>query len=228
MRLTALKPVPRTYLWQDAAAALRQAMVTGDLKPGDRVSEARIARQLGVSRAPVRDAIQVLVKEGLLAQRNGATEVVGCSDQDLEQLYDARQRIEYWAIELAAGGMTAAAEAELREAVAAMKRAAMSEHVGEFVATDLMFHRALCRATGHRWLTVLWETLGPTLAAAAVLSDLTWGRHAAVADLHEALLERVLRGETEVAQAMLHKQMRGNARDLIRLRRQRQARASAN
>ncbi len=82
MRLTALKPVPRTYLWQDAAAALRQAMVTGDLKPGDRVSEARIARQLGVSRAPVRDAIQVLVKEGLLAQRNGATEVVGCSDQD--------------------------------------------------------------------------------------------------------------------------------------------------
>lgn len=61
------EPGPAT-LWQGAADAVRRAIVSGELPDGVRVSEASLAETLGVSRAPVRDAIRVLLREGLLRQ----------------------------------------------------------------------------------------------------------------------------------------------------------------
>src|SRR5438093_2178733 len=102
-----------TSLWPGAADAVRRAIVAGELRDGDRVSEASLAESLGVSRAPVRDAIRVLVREGLLQQGAWATTVVGCAPHDVEQLFDLRAYLETYAIRLAAAGLAAAAEAEL-------------------------------------------------------------------------------------------------------------------
>src|SRR5262245_46447974 len=80
--------------WHDAADAVRRAIVTGELEHGARVSEASLAESLGISRAPVRDAIRVLVQEGLLLQGRWATTVVGCDAADIEQLFDLRAHLE--------------------------------------------------------------------------------------------------------------------------------------
>jgi DNA-binding GntR family transcriptional regulator len=61
-------PAGAATLWQGAAEAVRRAIVSGELQDGVRVSEASLAETLGVSRAPVRDAIRVLLREGLLQQ----------------------------------------------------------------------------------------------------------------------------------------------------------------
>src|SRR5207244_651163 len=96
--LPGMKALNRNFLWQDAAAAIRGAIVAGELKADERTSEAQLAEQLGVSRAPIRDAVHVLTYEGLLEQRNGATHVVGYSDDDIRRLYRLRACLAGFAI----------------------------------------------------------------------------------------------------------------------------------
>src|SRR5688500_7060030 len=151
-----------TTLWQGAADAVRRAIVTGELRNGERVSEASLAETLGISRAPVRDAIRLLVREGLLQQGAWATTVVGCSVDDIRRLFELRAHLEAHAIKLAAAaGIGAAAEEELRRAADQMLAAAGRDDTNAYTGADLAFHRALVRAAGDRWLVSAWENLAP-------------------------------------------------------------------
>ena len=74
---------------------LRQMIIEGQLVPGEQLGEARIAELLGVSRAPVREALQQLVQEKLLvAARNKGVSVVNFTATDIWEIYDARYAIE--------------------------------------------------------------------------------------------------------------------------------------
>ena len=125
-----LKSITRTYLWQDAAAAIRGAIVAGELTAGERISEAQLAEQLGVSRAPIRDAMHVLAYEGLIEPRNGATYVVGYADEDIHRLYRLRGSLEAFAVRETLGRLPAEALADLGAQVRAMRRAAAESDAG--------------------------------------------------------------------------------------------------
>jgi GntR family transcriptional regulator, gluconate operon transcriptional repressor len=209
-------PSRPTPLWQDAADAVRRAIVTGEYKDGERVSEASLAETLGVSRAPVRDAIRVLVREGLLQQGGWATTVVGCSRRDIEQLFDLRAYLEAYAIRLAAGRLDASAEAELRVAADRMTAAAAEGDTGTYTGADLAFHRALVRAARHRWLLTSWEHMAPVIAATLPLGASPSRRPLAeVAAGHQAVLGFVLEGDALSAEATLRRHIRGAAAHLI-------------
>jgi GntR family transcriptional regulator of gluconate operon len=209
-------PSRPTTLWQDAADAVRRAIVTGEYKDGERVSEASLAETLGVSRAPVRDAIRVLVREGLLQQGGWATTVVGCSPRDIEQLFDLRAYLEAYAIRLAAGRLDAGAESELRVAADRMTAAAAEGDTGTYTGADLAFHRALVRAARHRWLLTSWEHMAPVIAATLPLGASPSRRPLAeVAAGHQAVLGFVLEGDALSAEATLRRHIRGAAAHLI-------------
>jgi GntR family transcriptional regulator of gluconate operon len=195
---------------------VRRAIVTGEYKDGERVSEASLAESLGVSRAPVRDAIRVLVREGLLQQGGWATTVVGCSRRDVEQLFDLRAYLEAYAIRLAAGRLDAEAEAELRAAADRMTAAAAQGDTGTYTGADLAFHRALVRAARHRWLLTSWEHMAPVIAATLPLGASPSRRPPAeVAAGHQAVLSYVLEGDALSAEATLRRHIRGAAAHLI-------------
>lgn len=209
-----LGTIARSYLWRDAAAALRRAIVSGELRQGERVSEAQLALEFGVSRMPVRDAIRVLVQEGLLSQEGTSTTVVGCSQAELGRLYDFRLVLERYALRLAIGRVAAAAEAELRAAVEAMRDAAAAPDPAAFGAADLAFHRALVAAAEDRWLLAAWERLAPTIEAAVAVADRHDGDWPKLAASHAALLAMVLRGDEDAAAADLERQLRGGGDQL--------------
>ncbi|MDU5949027.1 MAG: GntR family transcriptional regulator, partial [Paenibacillus macerans] len=84
-------------LGESIAAELRLQMVSGAIKPGEILSENRIAADFGTSRSPVREALKTLSGEGLITlQRMGAV-VRGLNLQDIEELYDVRYLIESFA-----------------------------------------------------------------------------------------------------------------------------------
>src|SRR5262249_25046817 len=99
-------PVQRA-LRNDVYDALRQAVVSGALSPGQRVNEAEIARQMQISRAPIREAIRQLEQEGLLESvtRRG-TFVVALSRDDIEEVYTLRADLEARAIRRAIGRLS--------------------------------------------------------------------------------------------------------------------------
>ena len=204
-------------LWQGAADAVRRAIVSGELRDGVRVSEASLAETLGVSRAPVRDAIRVLVREGLLQQGAWATTVVGCSADDVRRLFDLRAYLEAYAIKLAAAGIDEAAREELRAAADQMVAAASRDDTSAYTGADLAFHRALVRAARERWLLSAWENMAPVIAATLDLGAHPSSRSPQeIAAGHRDILQFLLEGDPLSAEATLRRHLRGAVDHLLR------------
>lgn len=128
---------------------LRRLIVSGALKPGQRLNEADVAEQLGVSRSPVREALQRLVAERLLiAERNKSVMVKQFTDDDINEIYDARIAIESHAAVtvIAAGPQRVAETVELLEGALQDLRTALDtgDRV-EIAEADLAFHQQLVR-----------------------------------------------------------------------------------
>jgi DNA-binding GntR family transcriptional regulator len=101
--LETLRSLPeRRSLGQHAYEKLKQAIVKGDLAPGSRVVESRVATVLGISRTPVREATHKLEREGLLRQGpSGGVFVVGLMRADIEETFGIRSVLESYAARLA-------------------------------------------------------------------------------------------------------------------------------
>ena len=106
MGLSALKTLEWKSTPDRISEDLRQMIIEGQLLPGEQLGEARIAELLGVSRAPVREALQQLVQQKLLvATRNKGVSVVSFTATDIWEIYDARYAIEsHAAVRILDGG----------------------------------------------------------------------------------------------------------------------------
>ncbi|WP_218929551.1 GntR family transcriptional regulator [Streptomyces sp. Rer75] len=150
---------------------LRQAIATGELKPGDRLVERDISARSGVSRGPVREAIMVLEQEGLVVSHpyRGAS-VVGVSQREVrEVLVPIRLTIERVAFADAARNGSSELLDRLERLVDEMSEAAASgsgSGAAERLADlDLAFHEAVIEATGHTQTLQIWRIIQPRVLA---------------------------------------------------------------
>ncbi|GAA1606696.1 MULTISPECIES: GntR family transcriptional regulator [Kribbella] len=190
-----------TLISERAYELLRQAIVDGELGPNERVVESEIARQLGVSQAPVREAVKQLAREGLLVHipRRGNF-VVEISQQDVEYARQVREPLERLAAELAAGRIGEQDLSELDELVDQLHKAAKSGDVSMFRDVDIAFHTRVIQLAGNPFLTRMWEVLEPNLRALRAISDpLFEGDWDAMANEHGRLVQ--LLRETDPAEA---------------------------
>ena len=130
-------------------------------RPGERLVESSIAETLGVSRAPVRETLAALEREGLVVQvpRRGYF-VVDLTDQDIEEIYSLRLLLEKEALRRAMDRVSEADLAEMQRLVNGLAKAARELSDPEtVVALDLEFHQYLCRAADHSRLCVAWNSL---------------------------------------------------------------------
>jgi DNA-binding GntR family transcriptional regulator len=113
--MSALKPIAITSLAEEAFSKLVQSITSGEFEPGQKLSEAELARRLGISRGPLREALGRL--EGRLVMRTPrlGVSVIDLDRQDLEQLFVVREALEGMAARLAAERMTASELAHLRD-----------------------------------------------------------------------------------------------------------------
>lgn len=124
---------------------LHEQIVTLQLKPGDRISEAEIAAQFGVSRQPVRDAFSRLANLDLLLIRpQRATEVRRFSLRQIEKARFIRAAIEKEVLYRAAAHCDSAGEAQLKEALAQQAASVDAKDVERFGKLDYAFHKVLC------------------------------------------------------------------------------------
>jgi DNA-binding GntR family transcriptional regulator len=163
--------------------ALRRAIVTGALQPGQRVNEAEVARRMHISRAPVREAVRLLEQTGLLvAQPRRGTVVVRLSEADVEESYTLRADLETRAIRRAASRLTDAELAELDVQLGAMQAASAVKDFTALLDADIAFHRVIVRGAGWPQLLRMWESLHPrTLTTYTLRTLVDWP-----ADVHAA------------------------------------------
>jgi DNA-binding GntR family transcriptional regulator len=147
MSITDFEPVNQQSTAEMIAERLRAAIMRGALAPGSQLGEADLAASFGVSRGPVREAMQRLVQEGLLFSiRNRGIFVIELAIEDVVDIYRARTALEGGALELILDGRREIAYAALQPSVDAMRdRAAAGDAPGVSDA-DQEFHEALVGA----------------------------------------------------------------------------------
>ncbi|MBE7383546.1 MAG: GntR family transcriptional regulator [Leptolyngbya sp. SIO1E4] len=160
-----MKPNPlprREALHEQTYQALRIHILSGELAAGDRLVETHLAKQLGVSRTPVREAIRQLQREGLVAaDPGGGIRVITVSTQDAVHLYNCRIALEKAAIQAActhaSDEMLQQLELTITQAERAVQRQTSTLNTFEMLNLDYQFHRHIAESAGNPWLTDLLD-----------------------------------------------------------------------
>lgn len=193
------EPRPFEPVHQESTAALiarqlRDAIMHGRLEPGAQLSEAELSAQFGVSRGPLREAMQRLVQEGLLrSERNRGLFVIVLAEDDVRDVYAARSAIERAAAVMILRKADPDALAELRAACEAMTEAAKKKDMDGLSDADLQFHEVLVSQSGSPRLNRMHQTLiVETRMCMTALEDkyrvpvVLAAEHAAIVDAIEA------------------------------------------
>src|SRR6266496_2750625 len=142
------------------AEVLRNLILRGDLNPGDRVVESRVAKQLGVGQPTVREALVALEHQGLVVRKTNQGCIVTLLTRDeISQILKIRGELEVLAVELSAENATDDDIRELLDVTREMKAAAAAKDVQEFFLHDFRFHDRLWRASGNTFLPRLLSQL---------------------------------------------------------------------
>ncbi|MCJ7825723.1 MAG: GntR family transcriptional regulator [Anaerolineales bacterium] len=197
--------LPRVVLSDRVKEYIIEAVLNGELKPGDRIVESSMARQLGVSQAPVREAIRDLVLLGFLETRPyKGTSVRSFTPDELWETYTVRAALESLAARLAATHLTEDDVAVLQNILDEMMKAARQQDRDTLVKLDNKFHETILRISRNKTLHQLWKAL-----QFGTWSIVTYRKSsydpAYLAARHEELLEALKTRDPEKAmRAMQH------------------------
>ncbi|HWF73664.1 MAG TPA: GntR family transcriptional regulator [Solirubrobacteraceae bacterium] len=148
-----LLPRPAASLTESIAGLLRERILAGQFRPGEKLVEAEIARQLEISRGPVREALAQLRAEGLVIERpRRGSFVAELTLDDVREIYELRAALESRAARLLIEREDRGAFAELEAIVEAMTAATRIDDREAFAELDGRFHAELCRLSGNRRL----------------------------------------------------------------------------
>ena len=152
--------LPRVVLSDRVKEYIVEAVLNGELKPGDRIVESSMARELGVSQAPVREAIRDLVLLGFLeSEPYKGTSVRSFTYEELWETYTVRAALESLAARLAATHLTDADANRLQGILDEMMEAAHQQDRDRLVQLDNRFHETILRISRNKTLHQLWKSL---------------------------------------------------------------------
>ncbi len=176
---------------------LARAICDGRLAPGQRLVEAALARQLGISRAPVREAARRLEQRGLLvAHPRRGFFVRDFSLEEIDDLYGLRIALERYAGELACQRATVADLERLENQLKLLFRLAEEGAVAAQVEADLRFHLLFCEASGNRKLLKLFTDIAGEIRMIIVLIGQLYEDPHRIAETHRPLIEALKMRDT--------------------------------
>jgi DNA-binding GntR family transcriptional regulator len=156
---------------------LREAILSGQYMPGDRLNEARLAHEFNISRIPIREALIQLQESGLVMNHEGRGMcVTKLSEEDIQRINSVRLVLEAEAIWLARENMTPDTVARLEGVLARMEAA--HDLLVEVAPMDIEFHRLIWSASGNPYLARALETLVAQLFAHKTLEHQVFAKTA--------------------------------------------------
>ena len=185
---------------------LRQAILKGELEPGERLMEIQLAKRLGVSRTPIREAIRKLELEGLVVMvpRKGAY-VAGLSSEDVKEVLEIRAVLEGLAASLAAKNASAADIEQLQEIVEKFKVAAEEKDVVKLINFDSDFHDVMYRASKNKKLIQLISALREQVQRFRVAYFTKIRSTQTLIEEHKDLVSSIVNNEPDRARAIAEK-----------------------
>lgn len=200
-------PVARTSTVDLIAIALRNAIFSGALEVGTPIREIEMAAQLGVSRSPLREAMQRLVQERLLTAVPGrGLRVSTITAEHVADLYHARAAVEGEALRLLAFDGDTQVLAQLEEAYGELIEATNSHDARAIGDADINFHQLLVNLAGSRRLSDYMSSLAVETRIAIFSLPDGFAVPAEVSGTYRALLDALAAGDADAAVRALREQ----------------------
>jgi DNA-binding GntR family transcriptional regulator len=200
----------KTNLKAQVIDLLRTLIVFGRIPAGTPLSERELATILGISRLPIREALQELEKESLVVSTaTNRRQVITITERDIRELYEVRLHLELLASTRAASHAALADATALRESFASMERAFERHDREVFPRADIELHHAIWQLADNRHLLEMLKTMSQRLfmvvSRHSVLYD--WSE---VVELHRALVEAILAGDVARTRASMEDHMQNS------------------
>lgn len=179
---------------------LRKAILTGQLKPGERLMEVHLAGKLGVSRTPIREAIRKLELEGLVTMipRRGA-EVAQITEKSLKDVLEVRRALDVLCVELACERITPEEIEALKEACGEFKQATKGKDASVIAKADVKLHDIIVQATGNQRLQQLVNNLAEQMYRYRFVYIKDDSQHERLIAEHQEILDSILEHDKERA-----------------------------
>lgn len=192
------------------ADTLREAILDGTLPAGSQMRETGIASELGISRAPLREALRRLEEEGLVVKIpfRGAF-VAEVSQQSIDDIARLRSVLEPWAIEQGLGHLQGDRHHEMKAVVDKLATAARKGNVQDSIAAHLAFHRTVYECAGNEVLTDLWRGWENQLRLFLAADYRQYDDPMATHRDHAAVLEAIEHGDLKIVRRLLATHIHG-------------------
>ncbi len=196
----------RNFLKDQTTGILRDYIVSGRIPPGTQLIEREVGAQLGVSRAPVRDALTELEKEGLVVTKKNGRFVISLTERDVRELYQIRLELERLAVTLAAQNNTPENCAQLKQSLQQMREAISQHDLARHIEADVAMHWLVWQqANNQHLLRMLSSMIGPVfMFVANNASAYDWEETLA---LHEDLVDCITAGNVTAAAESLERHL---------------------
>ncbi|RDY22998.1 GntR family transcriptional regulator [Romboutsia maritimum] len=180
---------------------LREAILEGKLRPGQRLMEVQLAEQLGVSRTPVREAIRKLELEGLVVMlpRKGAY-VANMSLKDIIDVLEVRASLEGLSASLAAERISEEGIEELKRISEEFNTSTIEADIDTLLKKDVEFHECIFKATNNKKLHQLINTLWEQVYRFRVTYISDYDSSVSIIEEHKNILDAIISGDSELAQ----------------------------
>ena len=196
---------------------LRKAILTGELKPGERLMEIHLANRLGVSRTPIREAIRKLELEGLVIMipRRGA-EVAQITEKSLKDVLEVRRALDALCVELACDRISAEEEVLLEEACDEFQRATETKDTTIIAKADVAFHDIIVQATNNQRLIQLINNLSEQMYRYRFEYIKDEIRHDSLVNEHRIIYESIVKRDKKKAAEIAKLHIDNQEKSIIR------------
>lgn len=216
-KLTPIKLDSYKPLREVVFETLREAIINGTLKPGDRLMELQLAEQMGVSRTPVREAIRKLELEGFVAMvpRKGAY-VSDISVKDVVDIFEVRAALEGLAAGLAAERITEEELDDLEKTLFETSEIISGDDINAIVESDNNFHEIIYRASRNQRLTSIITLLHEQIQRFRATSLAMPGRTKNAIEEHKKIVEAISERNVELAQTLAREHIENAEQSFLR------------
>lgn len=197
---------------------LRQAILTGELKPGERLMEIHLANKLGVSRTPIREAIRQLELEGLviMVPRKGAM-VASITQKSMTDVLEVRLALEKLAVSLASERITEEQKQKLKDALLNFEEKTGNGDASEIAKADVAFHDVIFEATGNMRLGQLVNNLAEQMYRYRFEYIKDESGHNRLIKEHRRIYDAIVSGNAEDATTEISIHIKNQEESIIRL-----------
>lgn len=150
----------RKTLREQVVEILRHKILSGEIKPGERIIEAKVAEELKVSRGPLREALRQIEEEGLVvyeAQKGCVVKTM--TYEEMQETYLIQSTLEKLAVQMCGGEISKEQDEEMQKLVLSMEKAANQKNLYEVIEFDEQFHECIVKTAHSEKLHRIWKIL---------------------------------------------------------------------